>query len=238
MQQSCCFMQMFINNLFKLLYLLRDDICASSHQRSSLHSLLVSFVHSRSTTMAPAVMVVWGVTALMSTTSALPHRVTAMVTCGRTRTGSRWDIPVKWHAKCASLLQMLLFLRHCVWLQMTLQQICADVNRAQAWGRQACPDSSQKNTSGKPTTGKAVPKILKVRKYLLGCQTCWDVFLFLQYLSPPQPPTSRPEGTVTAGSKHTSPPISKSTVWTISSGVKKQLHHDASHVFTRGVMVR
>lgn len=58
-----------------------------------------------------------------------------------------------------------------VWLQMTLQQICADVNRAQAWGRHTCPDSSQKNTSGKPSTGKAVPKMLKVRKGLLGCQT-------------------------------------------------------------------
>ncbi|XP_037534886.1 period circadian protein homolog 3 [Nematolebias whitei] len=35
---------------------------------------------------------------------------------------------------------------------MTLQQICADVNRAKAWGRQTCPDSSHKNTSGKPTS--------------------------------------------------------------------------------------
>lgn len=61
--------------------------------------LIVSFVHSLSTTMAPVVTAVWGVTALMSTTSASPRQVTAMVIYGRTRTENRWDITVKYHAR-------------------------------------------------------------------------------------------------------------------------------------------
>lgn len=53
--------------------------------------LFVSLLHSRFTTMAPAVMVVWAVTVLMSTTSALLPQATATATFGRTRTSSRWD---------------------------------------------------------------------------------------------------------------------------------------------------
>ncbi|XP_037831422.1 period circadian protein homolog 3 isoform X2 [Kryptolebias marmoratus] len=41
---------------------------------------------------------------------------------------------------------------------MTLQQICADVNRAKTWGRQTCLDSSQKNAFlDKPTTVPHLP---------------------------------------------------------------------------------
>lgn len=43
--------------------------------------------------------------------------------------------------------------------------------------------------------------------------------LFCQLLYPLQPPMLRSESTKWAGSKHTFPPISKSTVWITSSGV-------------------
>lgn len=44
----------------------------------------------------------------------------------------------------------------CVALQMTLQQICADVNRVKTWGQQAYLNSSHKiSFLGKQATGKA-----------------------------------------------------------------------------------
>lgn len=43
-------------------------------------------------------------------------------------------------------------------LQMTLQQICADVNRVKSWGQQAYLDSRHKMTPlCKPATGNAAP---------------------------------------------------------------------------------
>uniref|UniRef100_A0A8C6M774 Period circadian regulator 3 n=1 Tax=Nothobranchius furzeri TaxID=105023 RepID=A0A8C6M774_NOTFU len=47
---------------------------------------------------------------------------------------------------------------------MTLQQICADVNRAKTWGRQGCLNSCQKRAPhGKPSTGEVVQKILNIK---------------------------------------------------------------------------
>lgn len=49
--------------------------------------------------------------------------------------------------------------------------------------------------------------------------------LFYQLLYPLQPPMLRSESTKRAGSKHTFPPISKSTVWITSSGVWRSTWH-------------
>lgn len=43
---------------------------------------------------------------------------------------------------------------------MTLQQICADVNRVKSWGQQAYLGSSHKiSLLGKPATGNAAPHV-------------------------------------------------------------------------------
>ena len=51
-----------------------------------------------------------------------------------------------------------------VFLQMTLQQICADVNRVKSWGQQPYLDSSHKIALlGKPATGNAGPHLVNIR---------------------------------------------------------------------------
>lgn len=60
-------------------------------------------------------------------------------------------------------------------LQMTLQQICADVNRVKSWGQQAYLDSSHKITPlGKPATGNTVPYLLNIKheEYAVHIKVC------------------------------------------------------------------
>lgn len=119
-----------------------------------------------------------------------------------------------WGVLCSSV---------CVF-QMTLQQICADVNRVKSWGQQAYLDSNHKIAFlGKRVTGITVSHPLSTKQLKCVFFKLADILnvgcLFCQLLYPLQPPMLRSESTKRAGSKHTFPPISKSTVWITSSGV-------------------
>lgn len=70
----------------------------------------------------------------------------------------------------------------CVFLQMTLQQICADVNRVNAWGQRAYLGSSHKiSLLGKPARGVAAFIFEKVKT--LNLNKMWKKLLKLLFAS-------------------------------------------------------
>ena len=83
--------------------------------------------------------------------------------------------PIVAHLLLVRLITLFYFVCVCVFLQMTLQQICADVNRVKSWGQQAYLDSNHKmSVLGKPATGKAVPHTpIQCITLTDFCCLCW-----------------------------------------------------------------
>jgi len=117
---------------------------------------------------------------------------------------------------------------------MSLQQICADVNKVKHWGQQVYLDSRNKMTPpGKAAAGKLSTSSSSSSSSLVAPQPYEDAGASLMLCFSPPPPPSVPLqppcplqppltslGTTRGpGRGHTFPPINRSTVWTTSSGV-------------------
>lgn len=128
--------------------------------------------------MAPAVMAVWEVTAPMSITSASLLQARATATCGRTQTGNQWVVTDS-QRTCRVCILKISCKGYSCWYnlcvlayipQMTLQQICADVNRSKSWGQHAQLDSGQRNAPpGRPNIGEVALEILNSVLHSVKC---------------------------------------------------------------------